>query len=642
VKSFSKLRAVYLISFVALALIISPALAAALNPQPEPPAQIQVLIDGTPLSTDVAPIIEQGRTLVPLRAIFEALGATVEWNGESQTVTALKGNLSVILQIGNTTAEANGKQVELEVPPQILNGRTLVPVRFVSESLGASVGWDDASRSVLITTSAPAAVASPTRINDITRIVHTDFQDLVSTKKLPVATALQQQREFLLKQPEVSDVTLMKGNMFVKFTDGYELLMLMGQDNLGSDTSPLAIQLSPSTITKTPTITQPTEIVKEPSTNTITPVYDVLIPGNILPLLQMCAPKSNKAMIFDCLEDDANVISPKISVQAKNDLSIMGYIPTMKLNNNASLATAASIDDGEYGVVLLRGHGGVFGSDFAFLVRPWYTNPPPMNSGYTGTIVCSAYNHAAGATQYGYAITGQFASTYWTNKAFPGTMFFLESCHGADPGALPGMPTWTVNHGAGAWLGWNDSVSFYCGDNGTDLFFEKMKARKSVSEALAAVSATGCRPPDLTVHPSSKGSCKLAYYIFDPNESSVTNGRDFKLLRHVNNSLFLYATVSFYAAPSFDEFYFYVSTDGDAPAEVLIKCHPGNFEVYKETTQGTGLYNKKIHTGTPSISGNNYSISVPWDTVFAGATNLQIWLYDMTSKDRLPDPPILY
>ncbi|NLI12309.1 hypothetical protein [Pelotomaculum propionicicum] len=54
------------------------------------------------------------------------------------------------------------------------------------------------------------------------------------------------------------------------------------------------------------------------------------------------------------------------------------------------------------------------------------------------------------------------------------------------------------------------------------------------------------------------------------------------------------------------------------------------------------MYNKKIHTGTPGISGNNYSLSIPWDTVFAGATNLQIWLYDMTSKDCLPDPPILY
>ena len=121
---------------------------------------------------------------------------------------------------------------------------------------------------------------------------------------------------------------------------------------------------------------------------------------------------------------------------------------------------------------------------------------PVCSSGYTGTIRASAYNHAAGATQFGYIITGAFSSTYWADKAFPSTIFFLESCHGADPGALPGMPTWTTNHGASVWVGWNESVSFNCGDNGTDLFFQKMKEQKTVTEAVDAVYATGCRPPE--------------------------------------------------------------------------------------------------------------------------------------------------
>jgi len=209
-----------------------------------------------------------------------------------------------------------------------------------------------------------------------------------------------------------------------------------------------------------------------------------------------CAPNSRKALIFDCLEDDANMVSPKIWQQVKSDLQALGYTVTTRLNNSANLANAAQIDNGEYGVVMLRGHGGDLGGDFGFLVRPWYTSYPASNSGYTGTIRASAYNHAAGATQFGYIITGTFSSTYWADKTFPSTIFFLESCHGADPGALPGMPTWTTNHGASVWVGWNESVSFNCGDNGTDLFFQKMKEQKTVGDAVNAVYATGCRPPN--------------------------------------------------------------------------------------------------------------------------------------------------
>lgn len=132
----------------------------------------------------------------------------------------------------------------------------------------------------------------------------------------------------------------------------------------------------------------------------------------------------------------------------------MGYTITEKLNNAASLAEAAAIDDGSFGVVLMRGHGGVVNNSFAFLVRPWYDNPPPVNSGYVGTIPASATSYANGPqTKYGYLITNQFASTYWTNKSFPGTLFFLESCHGTDPSGVNGLPTWTVNHGASAWVG---------------------------------------------------------------------------------------------------------------------------------------------------------------------------------------------
>lgn len=117
-------------------------------------AAIKVFIDGAPLVMDTPPIIDQGRTLVPLRAIFEALGAEVNWNGADQSVTAIKDDLSLYLKIGSRNAVKNGVPVVLDVPPQIVNSRTLVPLRFVGETLGADVDWVADTRTVLIASKA--------------------------------------------------------------------------------------------------------------------------------------------------------------------------------------------------------------------------------------------------------------------------------------------------------------------------------------------------------------------------------------------------------------------------------------------------------------------------------------------------------
>jgi hypothetical protein len=474
---------------------------------------------------------------------------------------------------------------------------------------------------LLLMTAGTAWGADAARITQIASKVHTDLNKLVKAQKVLLPTAVSQQKAFLLTQPEVQDVRELKGNnLMVRFKDGNELLMFLGEDRLGS-----ADQMAPAQAQNQPV--KPTAQKLNPAIEKID--FPVL-------MLMPCAPTSNKALIFDCLEDDANVVSPKISQQVKSDLESLGYTVTMQLNNSASLANAAQIDNGEYGVVLMRGHGGDLGGDFGFLVRPWYTSYPPANSGYTGTIRASAYSQAAGATQFGYVITGTFSSTYWADKAFPSSIFFLESCHGADPGALPGMPTWTTNHGASVWLGWNESVSFNCGDNGTDLFFQKMATeQKNVTEAVDAVYATGCRPPELVAFPSNKGGCQLAVWKSDPNEAAVPDARDFKLLRLVSSANRLYATISFYSAPVFDEFFFYVDTTGTDAAEVLVKCHANNVEVYKQTLPG--LYNNKVYTGTATKNGNDYSFNIPWDTSFGAATTAKVWLYDMTGKDRLPD-----
>lgn len=101
-----------------------------------------VLLNGQQLAFQVPPVIENGRTLVPLRAIFEPLGATVQWDADTQTVTSTKGSTVIALTLGQTTAYINNNPVLLSVPAKAINGRTMVPLRFVSEALGCEVNWD--------------------------------------------------------------------------------------------------------------------------------------------------------------------------------------------------------------------------------------------------------------------------------------------------------------------------------------------------------------------------------------------------------------------------------------------------------------------------------------------------------------------
>lgn len=84
----------------------------------------------------------ENRTLVPLRSIFEELGATVIWDQNTKTITANKNTTNISLKIGAKTSTINGQSISIDVPAQIINGATLVPLRFISEALGATVKWD--------------------------------------------------------------------------------------------------------------------------------------------------------------------------------------------------------------------------------------------------------------------------------------------------------------------------------------------------------------------------------------------------------------------------------------------------------------------------------------------------------------------
>nr|WP_218098495.1 copper amine oxidase N-terminal domain-containing protein [Paenibacillus allorhizosphaerae] len=111
---------------------------------------IKLYVNGDEPSIEVAPFIRDGSTLVPFRAISEALKAEVSWNAEERSVTVTRDGIAVKLLIGSTTAYVDGKEVTLEVPASIVEGNTVVPVRFVSEALKAAVKWEDETQSVVI------------------------------------------------------------------------------------------------------------------------------------------------------------------------------------------------------------------------------------------------------------------------------------------------------------------------------------------------------------------------------------------------------------------------------------------------------------------------------------------------------------
>lgn len=134
---------------------------------------IRVLVDGQNLKSDVHPMLINGRTLIPVRAIFEALGLSVGWDPVTRTVVGTKGSLEIRLAIDNDIAQRDSQPIKLDTPATIINERAFVPVRFISENTGARVTWNGETRTVEITQgngtvqlspSAPKAVLSATMI----------------------------------------------------------------------------------------------------------------------------------------------------------------------------------------------------------------------------------------------------------------------------------------------------------------------------------------------------------------------------------------------------------------------------------------------------------------------------------------------
>ena len=112
---------------------------------------ISVTLDGEKLTFDVEPALIDGRTMVPIRAIFEAMGAVVEWDNDTQSAICTKGDTVVKMTIDSPTIYINDKASQMDTSPVIINGRTLAPARFVAESFGYKIEWDNENAIAKIT-----------------------------------------------------------------------------------------------------------------------------------------------------------------------------------------------------------------------------------------------------------------------------------------------------------------------------------------------------------------------------------------------------------------------------------------------------------------------------------------------------------
>ena len=153
---------------------------------------ITVLIDDKIIDFDVQPVMIEDRVFVPVRKIFESLGAEVEWDYDTQSVIALRKNTILSLSIGSKVIRKNGHEEAFDSAPIMIDERVLVPIRFVSEALEADVEWDSYNNTVVITTK-PVSIKDHLRIttpseslpfeatqymtdNDVTTMWHTNWQ----------------------------------------------------------------------------------------------------------------------------------------------------------------------------------------------------------------------------------------------------------------------------------------------------------------------------------------------------------------------------------------------------------------------------------------------------------------------------------
>ena len=172
---------------------------------------INVVLNGQALTFDVSPNNINGRIMVPMRIIFEALGANIEWDEETATVTATTDDLTVKVTIHSPYISINGIMSAMDVAPVIADGRTLVPVRFVSEAFGAEVSWDESTSTVNIRTIPICITVGGIRLCPTSTTAANLIQLNLTDEDIVPLRYLKNLKVLSLDQNNISDITPLAG-----------------------------------------------------------------------------------------------------------------------------------------------------------------------------------------------------------------------------------------------------------------------------------------------------------------------------------------------------------------------------------------------------------------------------------------------
>lgn len=186
---------------------------------------ISVHLNGEAIHFDVQPQLIQNRTMVPLRAIFEALGLEVGWDPATRTVTGTGNGKVIKLQVGNLSAAVNDQPVALDVSAVIVDGRTLVPVRFIAQSSGADVEWDGVTKTVRIALYASQEAKLKSEINAFLNKETVWMNELMAER-----TRLNQ-----FKTSAQQEISRLKGRLEAMVSQADALMAKPATAKLGSD-----------------------------------------------------------------------------------------------------------------------------------------------------------------------------------------------------------------------------------------------------------------------------------------------------------------------------------------------------------------------------------------------------------------------